>query len=612
MYGLLMDSSTGFFNDGKNAFRMEVGSGGLQHFVRSTTSLEIGVWYHIIGTYNNSDGAKLYLNGNLDNSSLYQYNGTGIKLVSTINTSNIDTNNNPLSIGGSGYGGVGTDFINGSIAEIRIFNRSLSSIEVEQLYNYTRFNESTHISNGLIGEYHFENYTNLLDSSIYGNNGTLFGDTKLVSEINLNFTNNFNYSGSYHWNCLAYNTKNYSNWFESNYTLNVELENPIITLNFPSNNGWVNYENITFNYTPEHSTQTIETCEFYVNSSGTFELNLSDSSITEDIINSFQQNFTDGSYLWNVWCNTSTSGASSFSQLGNRTFNIDTINPSMGNITITTTAGSQTFNFNSTSSDSFLSTCKYSIYNSSLDIDGLNNNVSFTCNTLTSATTSSYGNFIFRAYATDLASNENYAELNFTTSPTTGGVVTGGGGTTIIIGEKGWIMQVVEDVQSIDFGILGGSRRNFEIQFKNIGEEERIITLSCDDGEVCDYITYENVEIILPVLKDVITKTNFEITLPENFEEGDYIFNIIGTDDNSLTGSITLNMKVGGEGFISTIFIKLFLRMQNGFPYLALFFILLVIFFFIFIKIIPKEVPVKALWVTFLTFIITFIILYIV
>lgn len=86
------------------------------------TSLAAGQWYHVAGT---SDGTtcRVYLNGGQD--------GTGSVSGSMSNT----TANFLVGYDGSG---TATRYFNGSIDEVRIYNRALSGAEVQQLYNAGR------------------------------------------------------------------------------------------------------------------------------------------------------------------------------------------------------------------------------------------------------------------------------------------------------------------------------------------------------------------------------------------------------------------------------------------------------------------------------------------
>jgi len=89
-------------------------------------NLVTGQWYHMVGT---SDGvtASLYLNGNLINSSSVLDNNAGTSGVSAA----------PDLVIGRGFYTGDSDprrFLNGTIDEVMIYNRSLSAYEVKQIY----------------------------------------------------------------------------------------------------------------------------------------------------------------------------------------------------------------------------------------------------------------------------------------------------------------------------------------------------------------------------------------------------------------------------------------------------------------------------------------------
>jgi hypothetical protein len=87
--------------------------------VFSNTHVSLNTWYHVVGVY---DGAFLiYINGKLDNS--VEHTGT------------IDTNDSDLILGG--YYSTG-NLIDGTLDDVRIYNRALSATEIKQLYNAGR------------------------------------------------------------------------------------------------------------------------------------------------------------------------------------------------------------------------------------------------------------------------------------------------------------------------------------------------------------------------------------------------------------------------------------------------------------------------------------------
>jgi hypothetical protein len=83
----------------------------------STSTIDLNTWYNITLTFNTTDGMKLYINGVLDS------------------TYTINKNPHP----GSGTINVGTfnggNLLNGRIAKVYCHNRSLTSTEVQQIYN---------------------------------------------------------------------------------------------------------------------------------------------------------------------------------------------------------------------------------------------------------------------------------------------------------------------------------------------------------------------------------------------------------------------------------------------------------------------------------------------
>lgn len=78
----------------------------------------VGTWYHVVGTFNGTH-ARIYLNGEL--------NDTTTVALSTLRTFQLD------DIGAYQFGS--NFFFNGTIDEVGVWNRSLSSSEVSDLYN---------------------------------------------------------------------------------------------------------------------------------------------------------------------------------------------------------------------------------------------------------------------------------------------------------------------------------------------------------------------------------------------------------------------------------------------------------------------------------------------
>jgi hypothetical protein len=138
---------------------------------KSSQPISNNEWHHYTVTYNPTDGPlvtniKYYVDGNLVKTSCAA-SGTSQYQINTINEE-------PLTIGrwcdltntqGGGY------FFNGNIDDIRIYNRALDSIEVNNLYN----SEKPSLTSGLVAYYPFTGNAN--DSSGNGYNGVVSGAT---------------------------------------------------------------------------------------------------------------------------------------------------------------------------------------------------------------------------------------------------------------------------------------------------------------------------------------------------------------------------------------------------------------------------------------------------
>lgn len=99
---------------GKFEFHLMVG-GTDTHFCSNTVGID-GVWYALVATYDGSN-MKIYLNGLLDNTKPQ--------------TGSIGSSANSLKIGEDGYG----NYFNGQIALVRVFNRPLVALEIQNVFN---------------------------------------------------------------------------------------------------------------------------------------------------------------------------------------------------------------------------------------------------------------------------------------------------------------------------------------------------------------------------------------------------------------------------------------------------------------------------------------------
>lgn len=253
IYGLLTDTNT----TGTKKVRMELASNGVQHIIHSTSGITEGEWFLITGTHDQSTNqTRLYLNGVLDNSSLFKSYANLTEVLSNI--SKIDTNSEPVTIGRANYGAG----FNGKVDEVLILNRSLSSEEIVALYNSTL-------------TYH--NFTNLDD-------GTHTFTSYVIDQAgNLNET--------------------------EERSIYIDDTNPTITKYTPASNAVTTTKTQTYLFSAS-DTNSIENCSLIFNGV-TISTN---NSINQSINHSFTYTHTsDGTFYWSIECideysNTGTTG----------------------------------------------------------------------------------------------------------------------------------------------------------------------------------------------------------------------------------------------------------------------------------------------------------------
>ncbi|MCP3686335.1 MAG: hypothetical protein GY861_27135 [bacterium] len=139
----------------------------------------------------------------------------------------------------------------------------------------------------------------------------------------------------------------------------------MINLESPENNTYDVFGHITFNYNASDALIDIANCSLIIN--GT--INLTDTTISEDVTQSFQQDFENGTYLWGVNC-TDLAGNINSSETRNLTVEPD-MDPPWINLTFPTnnsidSDGNVDFQFNVTDELS-------GIWNCSLIINGIFN-----------------------------------------------------------------------------------------------------------------------------------------------------------------------------------------------------------------------------------------------
>ncbi len=194
----------------------------------------------------------------------------------------------------------------------------------------------------------------------------------------------------------------------STYNFTVDLTDPTVSLNAPPDNEFVQGSTIPFNYTP--TDLNLHTCVLYGNFTGSWSDDILNTSLTSGQPNTLTKTVSDGTYLWNVYCNDSA-GRSTFA-VANWTVKVDTTPPQYDNITVVpaspaTYSPSAVYQFNITWTDNF-----------ALDVVNFENNFSGTLQneSLSDAGASVYnysiigldaGTYVYKWYANDTNDNKN-------------------------------------------------------------------------------------------------------------------------------------------------------------------------------------------------------------
>lgn len=149
----------------------------------STTLIDTGRWYHLVGTYKVGEQARLYVNGVLD------------KNASAYATGNV-THEDWLLIGSDDV--TANRYWDGRLDEIKIWNRSLSATEVSDIYSKENNNLIEFNSTGLVARYPLDDYkyNGERTADVSGNNynGTLTNFA--LTAYDLAGSNDLTYTGT--------------------------------------------------------------------------------------------------------------------------------------------------------------------------------------------------------------------------------------------------------------------------------------------------------------------------------------------------------------------------------------------------------------------------------
>jgi len=405
------------------------------------------------------------------------------------------------------------------------------SISITSPSNLSNFTSATGI------EINYSVSDNLGLSSCWWTNNTGVSNTTITCGVNV--TGQTWDEGLNNVTVYANDTSNNINF--SSISFRVNSIPPALVIDYPTEALNLSFNNtINLNYTVSSPGGDLDSCWFNIDRG-------SNTTIANCLNTTF--NTSDGDLTLYLFANDTGGNENST----NVSFTVDTIFPDVDVRNIETTTGSQTITFDNIASDTNLNTCKWSIFNSTGGIDGLNENTSIACiASITSATASTFGTFNLTVYAIDYSGNENSSTQNFTTRAT---APPGGGGGAAGIITPGFLQSILATNFSIasssltsflDFVLAKDSVRPREKEFLLLNRAKEPVTLEliCDtaglneteenkeDIDICDYVFFESNQITVSPNEIEPSIGKILVFTPQNASFGDrYLFNILAINN---------------------------------------------------------------------------------
>jgi hypothetical protein len=170
------------------------------------------------------------------------------------------------------------------------------------------------------------------------------GYSPLENETNVtdsNFTYTVPSAGTWYWRVRAYDAEDASSFATAFVIVSLgggggnvtDTTPPLVVLNSPANNAWLQDGSVTFVYTPSEQLSSIASCSLYINGA----LNQTNTTaVVNNAENNFIAAFTDeASYNWTVGCtDTSTAGPNS-GNATQRVVRVDNATPTITAFSIT-------------------------------------------------------------------------------------------------------------------------------------------------------------------------------------------------------------------------------------------------------------------------------------
>lgn len=238
---------------------------------------------HVVVTFDNSaaNDPVFYIDGSISTTFTIQ------NPVGTV----FNDSGTPLAIGNNPVGG---NVFNGTIDEVAIWNRTLSSLEIKNLYRRGAIELNLSVRSCDDNACNGESYKQITDTDFMGSKVTM----DLIP--NRFFQYNFTYSNNATSNLIDRVLINTVEIQFDNLTNITELLNPIVTLNLPLNNSVVEDANVQFNITATDDVGLANATLFH-NLSGTFSAQTTNiiSGLNETTV--FAETITlDNIIVWNA------------------------------------------------------------------------------------------------------------------------------------------------------------------------------------------------------------------------------------------------------------------------------------------------------------------------
>ncbi|MEK6935327.1 MAG: PRC-barrel domain-containing protein [Nanoarchaeota archaeon] len=328
----------------------------------------------------------------------------------------------------------------------------------------------------------------------------------------------FNVSGSGAYTLKIYANDSLGSVGIDSTTFSVAVGSPTIILNSPIDS-YLNYKNVVFSYTPTDI--DLNYCELWGNFNEQFKLNQTDNSPINGSVNNFYLSLNDGTYLWNIRC---VDNASHSAFNGNKSFYIDTINPSLSLSEPTGAKISRTISASWSVTDNSPVSCRYNVYRGE-NLEVGNTSVDCSLNSISFSVTLDT-NFVFNFYVNDSAGNSNKANSSFSVDTLIPVVPPSGGSSGSSSGGGGGFLVNISSSGKLSVSQIGsiiarkGDKKTLSLNVKNIG---KIFLNKCKliaSEETKSWIYSNQASGIAP---GETLDFNFDLNIPEEINSGDYL-----------------------------------------------------------------------------------------